>query len=321
MRRSFAILIVGCVTACAQPQASSPEPQAKAPASQTSAVAFDSNRAFEHLRQQVGFGPRPAGSAALKQTRAYIAKELASYGLTVQEQAFTADTPVGKVQMVNLILKLDGRRPERILFTGHYDTKPIKTSVFVGASDGASSGAQLIEMARVLKARGPHEFTYEFVWFDGEEAFCPGWDDCKRPGNPDNTYGSRYYVEAAKKAGTLGSIKTMILFDMIGAKNLRLQRDGYSATWLNDIVWSTAKKLGHAATFVDEDTKIEDDHLAFVEAGIPCIDLIDLNDYPEWHNVQACCDDLSKVSARSLQIVGDVVLAALPDIEKRLAAR
>ena len=282
------------------------------------AARFDSNKAYEHLRQMVAFGPRPAGSAALKQTRAYITKQLTDAGLKVEEQKFTAQTPNGPIEMINLITTLPGRRPDRILLTGHYDTKIVKGSTFVGASDAASSGAILIELARVLKDRA-HDYTYDFVWFDGEEAVCEGWDDCGRPGSPDNTYGSRYYVDAAKKAGTLGSVKTMILFDMIGARDLKIRPETeFSAKWLNDIVWASAKKLGHDDTFVNVAGPVGgDDHLPFVEAGVPSIDIIDLIDYPQWHN-QVCCDDLSHVAARSLQIVGDVILAALPDIEKHL---
>ena len=208
--------------------------------------------------------------------------------------------------MVNLIVRLPGKRTDRILFTGHYDTKLL--AKFVGASDGASSAAFLIELARVLKDQ-PREYTYEFVWFDGEEAVV-NWVK-----GVDSTYGSRYYVQAAKKASALTSIKAMILVDMIGDKNLTLRRETASTTWLKDIIWGTARKLGHGAIFMDEETVIEDDHLEFLAAGVPSVDLIDL-DYPEWHNDAACCDDLTKVSARSLQIVGDVLLAALPAIEK-----
>ncbi len=281
------------------------------------APKFDSNKAYEHLRQMVAFGPRPAGSAALKQTRAYITKQLTDAGLKVEEQKFTAQTPNGPIEMINLITTLPGRRPDRILLTGHYDTKLEKGFAFVGASDGASSGAILIELARALKDRA-HDFTYEFVWFDGEEAVCEGWDDCGRPGSPDNTYGSRYYVDAAKKAGTLGSVKTMILFDMIGARALKVRPETeFSAKWLNDIVWASAKKLGHDDAFINTPGPVGgDDHLPFVEAGVPSIDIIDLIDYPEWHTAQ---DDLAHVAARSLQTVGDVMLAALPDIEKHLA--
>jgi hypothetical protein len=294
----------------------------QAASKQAAPSGFDSSKAWEHLRQMVSFGPRPAGSAALRLTRQYITRQLSSVGLTVQEQVFTAATPVGNVEMVNLAVRLPGRRPDRILLTGHYDTKPLRNQVFVGASDGASSAAILIELARVLKDK-PHEFTYEVIWFDGEEAFCEGWDECHstsasgKADAPDNTYGSRYYVQAAKAAGALSSIKAMILFDMIGAKSVKLKRDRSSTPWLVDIFWSAAKKLGHAGTFADESTAVGgDDHMAFVEARIPSIDLIDLDDYPQWHTKD---DDLAHVSAGSLQIVGDVTLAALPDVERRLS--
>jgi Zn-dependent M28 family amino/carboxypeptidase len=287
-----------------------PRPQAAKPAT------FDSGKAFEHLRQMVAIGPRPAGSAGLRETRAYITRQLAGIGLTVQEQPFQADTPVGRVDMVNLIVRLPGKRTDRILFTGHYDTKLFREFQFVGASDGASSGGFLIELARVLKDY-PREFTHEIVWFDGEEAFCKTWTECGKPDSPDNTYGSRYYVQAAQKANAMASIRAMILVDMIGAKDLKIDKEtGYSAPWLTEIVWAQAKKLGHASVFQNVDGAIEDDHVAFAKAGVPTIDLIDLNNYPQWHTAQ---DDLNHVSARSLQIVGDVVMASLPEIEKKLA--
>jgi glutaminyl-peptide cyclotransferase len=268
---------------------------------------FDSARAFEHLRQMVQIGPRPAGSTALEQTRAYIKKEIASYGLTVEDQRFTGATPKGPIEMVNLIVRLPGKRPERILITGHYDTKYFANMRFVGASDAGSSAAFLIEAARVLKDQ-PREFSYELVWFDGEEAVID-WDKDK-----DSTYGSRYYVQAAQKAGTLKTAKAMILIDMIGDRDLQIRRDSNSTPWLNDIVWAAAKRVGHGTSFPDLGTSVEDDHLAFVAAGVPSVDIIDL-DFPAWHTAD---DDLPAVSARSLQIVGDVVLAALPEIEKRL---
>ena len=280
------------------------------------APKFDSSKAYEHLRQMVAIGPRPAGSAALRQTRAYITRQISSFGLTVQEQQFTAETPIGRVDMVNLIVRLPGKRTDKILFTGHYDTKLFREFQFVGASDGASSGAFLIELARALKD-APHEFTYEIIWLDGEEAFCKSWTECGKPDSPDNTYGSRYYVQAAQKANAIQAIKAMILVDMIGAKDLKIDRETeYSASWLTDIVWAQAAKLGYASVFQNQGGAIEDDHVAFAKAGVPTIDLIDLNNYPQWHTAQ---DDLNHVSAKSLQIVGDVVLASLPEIEKRLA--
>ena len=280
---------------------------------QAAAPAFDSSKAWEHLRQMVAIGPRPAGSAAIRQTRAYITRQLSALGLTVQEQPFVGQTPLGPVDMVNLIVRLPGKRTERLLFTGHYDTKLMKE--FVGASDAASSAAFLIELARVLKDR-PREFTYEFVWFDGEEAVVD-WDAKLADGNHDNTYGSRFYVQAARKANALASIKAMILVDMIGDRNLTIRREERSTRWLKDAIWGAAKRLGHGNVFLDEETPIEDDHVPFLDAGVQAVDIIDL-DYPAWHTP---ADNLSAVSARSLQIVGDVLLAALPEIEKQAATR
>ena len=122
-------------------------------------------------------------------------------------------------------------------------------------------------------------------------------------------------MQAAQQAGTLAGLKALLLLDMIGDRNLTIRRDSNSTPWLNDIVWASAAKLGHRATFLDDDTTIDDDHMPFVAAGVPSVDIIDL-DYAAWHTPQ---DDLEHVSARSLQIVGDVVLDALPHIEKRLA--
>jgi len=280
----------------------------------TQKALFDSSKAWEHLRQMVALGPRPSGSPAIRQTRAYITRQLAAVGLVAEEQRFTAQTPKGPIDMVNLIVRLPGKRTDRILFTGHYDTKLFTDVVFLGASDGASSGAFLIELARVLKDQS-REFTYEFVWFDGEEAVVD-WYHKLPDGTTDNTYGSKYYVQAAKKANALAGIKAMILVDMIGDRDLNIKREIQSTSWLTDVIWAAAKRIGHANVFQTESHEISDDHLPFLAAGVPAVDLIDF-DYPAWHTP---ADNLSAVSARSLQIVGDVMLAAIPDIEKRLSS-
>ena len=103
---------------------------------------------------------------------------------------------------------------------------------------------------------------------------------------------------------------------MIGDRSLNVRRDTNSTRWMTDIVWATARRLGHAAHFLDEPFPVEDDHMPFVEAGVPSLDIIDL-DYPAWHTA---ADTLDQVSPRSLQIVGDVVLAALPDLHTRASS-
>ena len=293
-----AVAVITALIACAgQPAPSTPK--------------FDGNRAFEDLRQQVDFGPRPAGSAALKQTRDYIKKQLVAAGLTPEEQPFDAQTPLGVIHMVNIRATLPGQTQGRgrIVIGGHYDTKLIKEFKFVGASDGASSAAFLLEMARALKGR-VNPLQIELLFLDGEEAVV----DWNLPNFKDHTYGSRYYVEQLKKTGTVKDVRAFILVDMIGDKSLDIHREGNSTPWLTDEIWAAAKRLNRPE-FHDDVFPVEDDHLEFLEAGIPSVDLIDLQNYPPWHTA---ADTLDKVSGRSLQIVGEVLLAALPAIEARL---
>jgi Zn-dependent M28 family amino/carboxypeptidase len=268
--------------------------------------AFDSSKAWEHLRQQLNIGPRPSGSPANAKTRDYIKAQLTALGIKPVEQPFEGATPLGPVKIVNIIGTIPGKSPERIILASHFDTKLFKNMRFVGASDGASSTAALLELARVLKTRKDLPFTYELLFLDGEEAVIE-WQ------GTDNTYGSRFYVDNAKKTGSLKSIKAFILLDMIGDRNLTIRRESNSARWLTDIVWGTAKKLGHR-TFMDEETTVEDDHIPFVKAGVPSLDIIDL-DYAQWHTA---ADTIEAVAAGSLQIVGDTLLQSLPAIEQRL---
>jgi hypothetical protein len=264
---------------------------------------FDSNRAWEHLRQLVAIGPRPAGSPAIEQSRKYIKDQLAAAGAPAVDQAWDDETPVGRVHMVNLVATIPGASTDRLIIAGHYDTKRFRDVRFVGANDGGSSAAMLIELARVLKSRR-NPLTIELLFLDGEEAVVD-WS------GKDHTYGSRYYVAEARRKGTLRSVKAMVLLDMVGDRDLQIKREANSTPWLTDIVWSAAERQKAAQVFVPVSTPIEDDHLEFLEAGVPSVDIIDL-DYPAWHTAE---DSLDHVSARSLQTVGDVLLAALPQIQ------
>jgi Zn-dependent M28 family amino/carboxypeptidase len=299
--RILAVLVL-VVAACAGPEAQGPKPDAR------NAQTFDSSRAYEHLRQIVSIGPRPAGSPGIARTRDYVINELKAIGLPVVQQSFVAKTPIGEIPMVNLIATIPGARPERIAITGHYDTKLFREIRFVGANDGGSSAAFLIEIARVLKARS-NAFTIELIFFDGEEATLRDW------GGTDHTYGSQHYVDSARKTGTLSGLKALVLVDMIAERSQRFLREANSTPWLTDIIWSTAQKLGYGSIFVNASTPIEDDHVPFLKAGVPATDIIDL-EYAAWHTA---ADTLDQTSARSLQVVGDVVVGALPAIEARLA--
>ncbi len=272
---------------------------------QRAALPFDSARAFEHVRQLVAIGPRPAGSVGAAETRRYILRQLSALGIEAREQPFVAQTPLGATKMANVIGRIPGASPNRLILASHYDTKLLRDVRFVGANDGGSSTAMLLELARVLKAR-KNPLTVELLFFDGEEAVVE-WT------GSDHTYGSRHYVAAARQDGSLGSITALVLFDMVGDRQLNIRRETYSTRWLTDVIWASARKLEQPA-FVAEDFAVEDDHRAFLEAGVPAVDIIDL-DYPAWHTPD---DTLDRVSARSLQVVGDVFLHALPTIEARL---
>jgi glutaminyl-peptide cyclotransferase len=279
-----------------------------APAADT--APFDSSRAFDHLKQLVAIGPRPAGSPGAQKTRDYIKQQLAGLGVAVTEQPFDATTAVGTVKMVNVMATIPGPGTGRLIIAGHYDTKLFKEFAFVGANDAGSSTAFLLELARVLKDR-KNALTIELLFLDGEEAIGD-WET-------GNTYGSRHYVlEAAKDAAALKRIKAMILVDMIADKALIIKRESRSTPWLVDAIWSAARQLNRPE-FVSDSAPIDDDHLPFLAAGIPAVDLIDL-DYPDasmryWHTAE---DTLDKVSPSSLQVVGDVLLGALPAIELRI---
>jgi hypothetical protein len=268
---------------------------------------FDAGRAWEHLRQLVALGPRPAGSPAIGQARTYIKGQLGAAGVAVVEQSWDDDTPIGRTRLVNLIATIPGTSTDRIVVGGHYDTKLFRQFRFVGANDGGSSAAFLIELARVLKARR-NPLTIELLFLDGEEAVRPEWE-----GN-DNTYGSRHYVAEARRTGSLASLKAFILVDMIADRDLQLKREAYSTPWLADLIWSAARRAGLTAFRPESQGGIEDDHVPFLKAGVPAVDLIDL-EYPAWHTPD---DTLEAVSARSMQTVADALLLALPQIEQRL---
>lgn len=287
---------------------------------------FDGDRALNHVRKQVEFGPRPAGSAELAKARGYIVDQLNSYGLKVSTDEFNATTPLGERKLVNVTAELPGESGDVIIISSHYDTKYFTEFKFVGANDGGASTGALLELARVMAGKGKPRVTYWFVFFDGEEAFCKEWDDCHNPNPadpknplPDNLYGSRRYVARLIEKNELKRVRAMILFDMMGYKNLRLGRDELSTRWLQDVVWQAGKQLGYEKQFVDTVEGVgDDDHSPFLKAGIDSLDLIQLSTYEYWHTKE---DTLDKVSAKSLKIVGDTMILSLPKIEERILSR
>jgi glutaminyl-peptide cyclotransferase len=268
---------------------------------------FSEQRADSDLRTIVGFGPRPAGSEAIAKERNYIVSELTKAGLKPQLDEFDARTPRGLRHMVNIRAIRPGSKPTTIAVTGHYDTKVFDNFSFVGANDGGSSAAWLLEFARATSGL-KLDNSLEFVFFDGEEAVVEWTDD-------DSVYGSRHDVDRRYRDRTLNDLKALILVDMIGDKNLNIRKEGQSTGWLKAIIWNNAQSMGYGKEFPSEEIVVSDDHIPYLKAAIPGVDLIDF-DYPCWH---MACDTLDKVSAHSLKIVGDVVYFSLPEIDRRVS--
>jgi len=272
---------------------------------------FDGKRAYDQVAKQVSFGPRPPGSAALGQLQQYIETELKSYGCAVETDSFSADTPVGRVPMKNILVKVPGQKPGIILLGTHYDTK--KMDNFVGADDGGSSTGVMLELARQLCKQQPDKYAVWIAFFDAEEAFNPQWQD------PDHTYGSRQMAAQFAASGDLPKIKAFILADLVGARTARFQRDRESTPWVVELVWSVAAKLGYSGWFVNEvGGPGGDDHFSFTSRKVPSVDIItvigDPKIAPYWHTPQ---DTMANISPKVLAIVGHTILESVKELQKK----
>jgi glutaminyl-peptide cyclotransferase len=309
---SALLLAFGCNSQPASVTQQSPPPSAPSPAS---TAGFDGSRAFDHVRRLVELGPRPPGSDAIHAARSYISTQLKSFGCQVEEHDFQGSTPIGNFAMKNIVAQAPGTNPAIILYATHYDT--VRIPNFVGADDGGSGTATLLELARNVCARR-NSANIWFAFFDGEEA-QGNWIDSNSVqwiDTNNNTYGSREMAASMALSGDLKRIKAMILADMIGPPNLRIKRESNSTPWLNDLIWSTAARLGYSNVFVNESfTVTGDDHLSFTRRGVPATDIIDFDiQTTYWHTPQ---DTLEKIDPRSLAIVGHVFLEVLPELEKK----
>lgn len=272
---------------------------------------FDGKLAYEQVAKQVSFGPRPAGSPALAKLQDYMVGELKSYGCDVSTDSFSADTPAGRIPMENILVKIPGEKPGIILLGTHYDTKRIPD--FVGADDAGSSTGVMLEIARLLCGeKKPGKYAVWIAFFDAEEAVNLVWQD------PDNRYGSRQMAARFAESGDLPKIKAFILADIVGGRNPHFKRDGESTKWLKDMVWSVAERLGYGNVFVKQATDFGgDDHFSFTARKVPSVDIMDLdiqNDVPYWHTTQ---DTMDKISAKTLAIVGHVILESVKEIQEK----
>lgn len=264
---------------------------------------FDGDRAFAYTRDFVAIGPRWIGSPGHTKAEAWIKSHFAHDDLEVDQ--FTTGTPIGPLQMRNYIVKFPGKKPGIIVLASHYETNyPLRTIHFVGANDGGSSTGLLTEIANHLRGHPLDGYSVYLVFFDGEEAI-QSWS------KSDSLYGSKQLAAKWQADGTLKNIKGFLLADMIGDKDLDIQRDQNSTPWLEDMVYQAASHYGDQSFFYATQTQVEDDHLPFVQRGVPCADVIDI-DYgynDSFHHTAQ--DTMDKLSPQSLTIVGDTFLETM----------
>jgi glutaminyl-peptide cyclotransferase len=277
---------------------------------------FSGEKALAHVQRLVDLGPHPAGSEAIEKVRDYIQEQLRHSGWQVTRQAFSDDTPRGKMHFVNLIARFSGDAnpaSPSLLLCSHYDTKLFDAIRFVGANDGGSSTGLLLELARVLGQHPSLARKVELVFFDGEEAY-------ENFSDTDGLYGSRYFARQLQGGGAkqparsatpsvAGGFRGGILFDMVGDSSLGITLPADSPPAMARDVFAAAEALKLRKYFSYLDRNLIDDHAPLNAIGIPTIDIIDF-DYPWWHTAD---DTMDKISAQSLQIVGSVALYYLAE--------
>ncbi len=250
---------------------------------------FSGKKAFEHVRQQLEFGPRPAGSEANRRTSDYIAKILKSYGWQVEFQEFTQ----GGVPIRNVIAT-KGKGPLVVLGT-HFDTRPVadldpvdRSQPILGANDGASGTAVLLELARVLNAKATAQAQVMLLFLDAEDrGNLNGWDF---------SVGAEYAAVRLPKAPSM-----VIIIDMVGDAEQNIYYEWNSSLALQERIWHVADTLGYVNYFIPQyKYAITDDHIPFIRQGYQSALIIDF-DYTYWHTTY---DTLDKISADSLQRVG-----------------
>ena len=267
---------------------------------------FDETHAFEYLKKQCSFGPRNPGSEGHEECLRYLFEELGQYADDVVKQPFFQTVALTKksVTLTNVIASF-GKQGERILLCAHWDTRPIadfdpeaenRDKPILGANDGASGVAVLLQIARILKQHPPPRGV-DIILFDGEDSGIEG--------RPDTwCLGSRYFAQNKRHDY---NPRYGVLVDMVGKKNLHLPVERNSqkyAAELVDRIWTKAEQLGLPAFDRSPGPEMIDDHLELLRVGIPTVDLIDF-DYPYWHTIQ---DTEDKCSPESLGIVGTLLL-------------
>ncbi len=279
---------------------------------------FDGSAAYEYARQFAAIGPRwPTGPGHVK-AEDFLRSHFLRNHDQLEQDTFTADTPIGPVPLCNFVVRYSGTKPGVIVLASHYETNyPLRNINFVGANDGASTIGLLMAIGDRLReqaARSPSKkldgYSVWLVFTDGEEAIQQ-WSAS------DSTYGSRHLAAKWGRDGTLNQIKAFILADMIGDKDLDIQQETRDAPWLVSLVAQAARKFGYQRYFFQQQMEVEDDHLPFVQRGVPSIDIIDLDYGPNNSYHHTAQDTMDKISAHSLTIDGDVFLETIRLIDQR----
>jgi glutaminyl-peptide cyclotransferase len=230
---------------------------------------------------------------------------------------FTAKTPAGIQTMRNYIVRFPGKKDGIIVLATHYETNyPLRDIAFVGANDGACTTALLIELGAYFRAHPPQGYSIWLVFDDGEEA-VQSWSPS------DSLYGTRHLAAKWYADGTLNRIKAFLLADMIGDKDLNIDRDDQSTPWLEDLLVVAAKNTGHSAyIFKNPVEGLGDDHIPFKQRGVPVLDLIDIDYGPHTEQTpdgyhHTAQDTIDKISPKSLQISADLFLELVRLINQR----
>jgi len=225
---------------------------------------------------------------------------------------FTANTPAGPQTMRNYIVRFPGKKDGVIVLATHYETNWwLKDINFVGANDGACTTALLIELGAYFRTHPPAGYSIWLVFDDGEESVSGTWSDA------DSLYGTRHLAAKWYANGTLAKVKAFLLADMIGDKDLNIDRDDQSTPWLETLLAAAAKNTGHSGNvFRNPVSGLGDDHIPFKQRGVPVLDLIDIdygphtNQLPDGYHHTAQ-DTLDKISPKSLQISLDLFLETI----------
>ncbi len=263
--------------------------------------AFNGAKAYSYTKQFLDeTGPRYNGSPGLAKAQSYLKDFFAHDQL--QEDTFTSSTPAGPQLMHNFIVKYPGKKDGIVVLASHYETNYwLKDIPFVGANDGAATTGMLLQIANDLRAHPPEGYSVWLVFFDGEESVGSQWT------HSDSLYGSRHLAAKWQADGTLAQVKAFLLLDLLGDRDLGIQRDTNSTPWLEDLVGKAAAQAGDGAYVFKTQTTVEDDHLPFVQRGVPCADIIDIDYGPNNSYHHTAEDTLDKVSAKSLTVSGSIV--------------